>query len=208
MYGAIAQAGGAAIQGIAATLARKEMDKVFAREMQNQDRYRNESFDKWQKGTQQQGVETARDDIQQGKQRRQDAYTQINETSFGPNEKKTAQGQMSFGLSGDARAGLGGYSDWALNKMVRSIRLQDEMNKISNFSAGDASVFPSLMQDAQQSQDKLAMFGQILSGGGGAASSLGMFNQQGGAFSAPGYMKQIRGVDANQNYNANYEGQV
>ena len=179
-YGAIASAAGGVMQGIAGNLAAAEMDQVFRREMANQNKYRNQSFGTWQPAVQKQGVEQAALDLGEGKQRRLDAYQQVGQSPLGIGEQQTQRGQIAGQLQGQNRAALGAYSDWRLNDAIRKIRLQDELNKISNFSAGDASVFPGLMQDAQHSQDQLAMWGKIISSLGGAAGSMGAFNPTAG----------------------------
>ena len=181
MYQMAASAAGGIIQGIAGNLAAAKMDQVARREMENQNRYKNQSFGTWQPALQKQGVEQAGLDLGEGKQRRLDAYQQVGQSPLGIGEQQTQRGQIAGQLQGQNRAALGAYSDWRLNDAIRRIRLQDELNKISNFSAGDASVFPGLMSDAQHSQDQLAMFGKILSAAGGAAGSFGAFNPSGGA---------------------------
>jgi hypothetical protein len=208
-YGMIANAAGGAIQGIAAKMAQQKMDKVFQRELGNQERYRNQAFGFWQPAVQQQGTEQAAIDLGQGEQRRNDAYSQLQDVPLGLNEQQTQRGRINAGLMGNNRAKLGAYSDWRLNNAIRSIRLQDELNRISNFSAGDASVFPGLMQDAQHSQDNLAMWGKIISSlgsGAGAFQSYGPATGQ--AVSAPGYMGAIGGIDAGSGFGGQYGGQV
>lgn len=205
-YGMIASGAGSAIQGIAGNLAAAEMDQVARREMMNQNRYRNQSFGLWQPAVQQQGVEQAQLDLQQGRDRRMDAYNQMGQTQLGINDQTSQRGQIAGQLQGQNRAALGAYSDWKLNDMIRKIRLQDELNKISNFSAGDASVFPGLMSDAQHSQDELAMWGKIIAGLGGAASGFGAMNPTAGG--GGGGMGSIGGIDAGSGFGGQFAGQV
>lgn len=174
-YGMIASAAGGLMQNVAGNLAQDKMNRVFQREVDNQNRYRNESFGRWQQNAPMLGVEQAATDLQQGQDRRKEAYDLVDQSPLGIGEQQTGRGQIQFDLSGDNRAKLGAYSDWRLNGAIRQIRLQDELNRISNFSAGDASVLPGLMSDAQHSQDELAMWGKIIGSLGGAAGSFGAF---------------------------------
>jgi len=204
-YGMIAQGAGSVMQGIASDLAAAEMDQVARREIANQNKYRNQSFGTWQPAVEKQGVEQAAIDLGQGEQRRLDAYDRVGQSPLGINEQQTKRGQIQGGLMGQNRATLGAYSDWRLNDAIRKIRLQDELNKISNFSAGDASVFPGLMQDAQHSQDQLAMWGKIIAGLGGAAGSFGATNPTAGG---GGGMGAIGGIDAGSNFGGMFAGQA
>ncbi len=177
-YGMIASGVGSVMQNVAGNIAQEKMKQVFQREMDNQNRYRNESFGQWQQNAPLQGVEQAGVDLGQGADRRNQAYSQINQSPLGIGEQQTGRGQINFDLAGNNRANLGAYSDWKLNGAIRQIRLQDELNRISNFSAGDASVLPGLMNDAQHSQDELAMWGKIIASLGGAAGSFGASSPQ------------------------------
>lgn len=203
-----AQAAGGAMQGIAARLAQAKMASTFQNELYRQERYRNQAFDNVQQALPKQGVEQARTDLAEGADRRNQAYSEIGQTLLGLNAQPEAREQILAGLLGNNRAQLGAYSDWALANAVRQIRLQDKLNKISNFSAGDAQVFPARMQDAQHSYDQLAFWGQMLSSIGGAAGSFGAMNQAPPPTSTTGYMGRIGGIDAGSGFGGQYSGQV
>jgi hypothetical protein len=208
-YGMIASAAGSIIQNIAGNLAQQKMDKVFQRELDNQARYRNQAFGFWQPAVQQQGTEQAGIDLAQGEQRRNDLYGQMQATPLALNEQQTGRGRINAELMGNNRARLGAYSDWRLNNAIRQIRLQDELNRISNFSAGDASVFPGLMQDAQHSQDKLAMIGKIIASLGGAGGAFGAYGSAvSPSTSGTEYMGSVGGIDAGSGFGGQYSGQV
>lgn len=207
-YGMAASAAGGAIQSIAAQMAREKMANTFQNEIQRQQRYRNQAFGDLQTALPKQGVEQARQDLTEGADRRNQAYADIGQTQLGLGAQPDAREQVLAGLLGNNRAQLGAYSDWALANAVRQIRLQDKLNKISNFSAGDAQVFPARMQDAQHSYDQLAFWGQMLSSLGGAAGSFGAMNQAPPPTSTTGYMGRIGGIDAGSNFGGQYSGQV
>ncbi len=208
-YGMIAQAAGGVMQSIASQMAAEKMRSAFKGEMQRQNRYRNEAFGKWQPHAETLGSEQATKDIAQGKSDRIAAYDDVGQNRFGQYDVATNPGMLQASLQGDARASLGGYSDYALRQLVRNIRLQDQLNRISNFSQGEASVFPLKMQDAQHSADKLAMWGQIIGSLGGAGSSFAQFNQapQNPYGGNNTYVGSLGGID-DGGFGNQYEGQV
>lgn len=170
--GAGANVAGGLMQSIAASLANREMNDVFAREIQRQQRHRNEAFGTFQPAVQLRGVETARDQIGQGAEKREGFYGKVGESQFSPGgDPRTGQDKTQANLLAKQRAQLGGYSDWALNQMISNIRTQDELNRLSSFSAGDAQVFPYDMYEAQHSQDELAFWGQLIASLGSGAGS-------------------------------------
>jgi hypothetical protein len=155
-------------------MAKRAQEEEFAREIQRQQRYRNEAFGTFQPSLRGRGVETAREQIGEGAQKREDFYGKVGETQFGvgggPNERDKAL----YGLLGKGRAQLGGYSDWALNQLISNIRTQDELNRISNFAGGTAQVFPYRMEEASHAGDELAFWGSLIASlGGGAGSFIG-----------------------------------
>jgi len=171
--GAGAQLVGGIMQMIAAKQAQGEMGDALQRELRAQQVFRNQALGVFQPHLQTRGVETARTQIEEGSQKRQQEYGRVGETKFGTgqNDKGSSRGQAQMQMRGQARGQLGGYSDWQLRQMIDNIRAQDELNRISNFAGGQANIFPYKMQDAQHSADDLAaMGGLIASLGGGAAN--------------------------------------
>jgi hypothetical protein len=162
---------GGLMQSVAATMAKHAQEKEFAREIQRQQRYRNEAFNTFQPAVQKGGVETARTEISQGAEKRNNAYEQVGQSQFGVGGGLTQRDKATYGLLGNNRAQLGGYSDWALNRMIANIRTQDELNRISNFAGGTAQVFPAMMEQAGHKGDELAFWGSLISSLGGGAGS-------------------------------------
>ena len=166
-----AQLVGGIMQMIAAKRAQGEMGDALEREMRAQQDFRNQALGTFQPHLKTRGVETARTQIAEGSQKRQQEYGRIGQTQFGIGDKQGGRGQAQMQMRGQARGQLGGYSDWQLQQMIANIRAQDELNRISNFAGGQAQIFPYKMQDAQHSSDDLAaMGGLIASLGGGAAN--------------------------------------
>jgi len=203
---------GGLMQSVAATMAKHAQEKEFAREIQRQQRYRNEAFNVFQPAVQQGGVETARQEIAAGAQNRNNAYSQVGQSQFGIGGGPTARDKASYGLLGQNRAQLGGYSDWALNRMIANIRTQDELNRISNFAGGQAQVFPAMMEQAGHSGDQLAFWGALISSlGSGAGSfvpqSKPAGNIYGSAFGGQGSPPNT-GFGYPEGYGSQYGGQV
>jgi hypothetical protein len=168
-----AQLVGGIMQMIAAKQAQGEMGDELKREMRQQQGFRNQALGVFQPHLQTRGVETARTQIAEGSQKRQQEYGRVGQTKLGvgQNDGGSARGQAQLQMRGQARGQLDGYSAWQLQQMITNIRAQDELNRISNFAGGQANIFPYKMQDAQHSADDLAaMGGLVASLGGGAAN--------------------------------------
>jgi len=173
------QIAGGVIESVAASRAAQEMRDETAREIRRQTKYRNEGFSALGATIPSQGVESARESIADNTAKREGKYQDANQRKFdttgsGPSQRD----QMAIGMSGSARANLGAYSDWQLNQMIKRIRLQEKLNKISSFSGGEAQIFPSRLSDAQHSQDELGAFGAFLGAAGGAGSSYAAYAKQ------------------------------
>lgn len=169
-YGQAAQLVGGLMQSVAAGQANKAVKREVKREIGRQQRYRSQAFGEVQESLPGRGVEAAREQLAEGSKKRQDFFNQVGQTSFGQGGMDN-RSMQNYQLMGANRANLGAYNDWALNQMINNIRVQDELNKISNFSAGTASVFPARVQDAQHSWDELAFWGSLIGSIGGGSSS-------------------------------------
>jgi hypothetical protein len=199
--GAGANLVGGILQSVAASRAGQEMLQAMAREMQRQQEYRNLAFGTFQPALQGRGVETARQQIQEGADQRQGYFQQVGQSKLGVHQDSTARGRAQYKLSGQNRANLGGYSDWAIKQMIANIRAQDELNRLSSFAGGTAQVFPYRMYDAQHSQDALALVGGLISSIGGSAPAWSQFGGQAPTGSVFG-TKQM--FDAPQGFGQNF----
>jgi len=173
------QIAGGVIESIAASRAAQEMRDETAREIRRQGKYRNQGFSELGQVIPTQGVESARQSISENAGKRTEKYASANEQKFDTSGNgPTDRDKVAIGMSGAARANLGAYSDWQLNQMIKRIRLQEKLNKISSFSGGEAQIFPSRLSDAQHSQDELGAFGAFLGSVGGAGSSYAAYARQ------------------------------
>lgn len=115
--------------------------------------------------------------MQQGAGARRQAYSDIGKVPLGSGFSPMSNFNPSasdayLGLVGDARAKLGGYSDWAVQQAINNLRNQQRLNQITSFAGGQAkNVFPLQMYAAQHDQDALAAIGQAISSVGGAAGN-------------------------------------
>lgn len=202
---------------IAANKARGEMLDAMAKEMEQQQRFRNEALGVFQPHVQTLGVETARQQIGEGAQQRQQVFQDIGQTQLGIGQNQSKGGQAQYQMRGQARANLGGYSDWSLNQMIAKLRAQDELNRISNFSSGQARIFPYKMSDAQHSADDMAAIGGLIASIGGGAANIGGIYGQGASggtpyqfqpppFGAAGTGGTMGGWESG--FGSNFEGQV
>lgn len=175
--GAAAQVLGQVLQAVAANKARHKMEEAYKQEMKRQRGFRNEAFGVVEGAFPQMGVETAREQMGAGQAHRESLYEQVGQIPFSPNQPvgmgPTESDKANIGMAGQARAKLGSYTDWQLDQMINNIRTQNELNRIVNFSGGEAQVFPWRMYDAQHSADALDFAGNALSSLGGAVSGFG-----------------------------------
>ena len=182
-YGEALQAIGGVLQSVAAEQAQEKMNQAFADMLARQQRYAQQAYGTWENALPGMGVETARQQMAQGQAHREDLYNQLLNSPSSATGPAMSARDSAFGRStGQVRAKLGSYSDWELMQHINNIKTQNELNKISNFSQGWSSLLPLQLNQAQHSQDELAMFGSLISSiGGGAANYGSLF---GGAQSA------------------------
>ncbi len=177
LAGAAANVLGGIINSIAANQAKHAMQKAYKNETILQRGHRNEAFGTLMGALPSYGVETAREQMASGREHRLGDYAEVGALPFAPSQPRgfgpSGTDKANVAFAGDARANLGSYSDWQLDQMIGQIRLQDELNKINNFAAGDASVFPYKMYDAQHSADWLKFIGDLTSSIGGGAAAIG-----------------------------------
>ncbi len=173
------QIAGGVIEATAANRAAQKMREETGKEIRRQAAYRNQGFVELGKSLPGQGVESAREKINQQSEQREQKYASANEARFGVGaEGPTTRDRMAIDMAGGNRAKLGAYSDWQLDQMIKRLRLQEKLNKIGVFSEGTASIFPSRLSDAQHSQDELGAFGAFLGSVGGAGSSYAAYAKQ------------------------------
>jgi hypothetical protein len=189
--GAAANVVGGLLQSVAASMAKRAQEQEFSREIQRQQRLRNEAFGTFQPSLQTRGVETARSQIAEGAQKREAFYDKVGQTRLGLGEGPTKRDKGLYDLLGRTRANLQGYSDWALDQLISNIRTQDELNRIASFASGEAGVFPFRMEEAGHAGDELAFWGALISSLGGGASSFipqgtSTRNTRGSAFGGQG----------------------
>lgn len=176
-YGAAAQFAGAMMQAVAANQEQRSMFNEYQDELQRQGVLGAEAMgQQWDPGVRQWG--NAQQDLGAATQRREGVYNNLNQRSLVANQAgPDAKAQAILGQNAGARAKLDSYGDWMNQQGLNMQHTQQGLDKISNFSRGDASVFPYRMWNAQHSQDELSFWGQLIQSAGGGASS---FGQQGG----------------------------
>lgn len=191
-----AQAAGGVIQSVAANMAAKAMRDETAREIRRQTKYRNQAFGVVQDALPTQGAEEAKRSLAANQQNREAKYESAGQANFGQGSNgPTARDQVAIDLAGSARARLGAYSDWQLEQMIKRLRTQERLNKISSFSEGTAQMFGSRLSDAQHSADELGAFGAFLSSAAGAGSNMAAYGGR-----SQGEVQSAQGVKGGYDY--------
>ena len=199
-YGMILQALGSGIQAAAAAEAQRKMNETFQNALAQQQRYSQQSFGTLEGALPGMGVENARAQMAQGQSQREGLYNQLMGSATSATGPQMSARDTAFGQSsGAVRAKLGSYSDWELMQHLNNIRTQNELNKISNFSQGSASLLPLNLQDAQHSQDELALFGSMLGSLGGSIGNYGSSAPQ--TYNLNGMINNGYGVSSGYDYN-------
>lgn len=174
MGGAGAGAGivGGFMQSVASTMESQAMFQAFQAELARQHGYDSQAYGAFLGSLPGQSAETAQQQIGAGQEQREKDYSQLQSMPLvagGPSMSSTDAAALN--LSDASRAKVGGYGDWKVNQTINNIKTQDQLNKISNFAGGTASVFPYKMYAAQHSQDELDMWGKAISSIGGGSFS-------------------------------------
>lgn len=102
------------------------------------------------------GAETANQQIQQGAQNRMSTYNNLLSNPLVQGLPTSAYGQADqakLQAFANPQAVLGGYSDWALDQLISRIRMQQQLDKITNFAKGNASLLPFNLNAAQHAGD-------------------------------------------------------
>lgn len=167
---------GTELQGWAALLDKWAMQDAYQKQAQLQGQYRQQATQAFNTGLAGMGSDQAAKDLSVGAQNRQSQYAQANATPLSVQGSPlsgllNARVQAAAQLSGGQRATLGSYGDWLQNQYMRNQNTNRQLNQISNFAGGSASVFPLQMYAAQHSMDDLAAVGQAISSLGGAAGN-------------------------------------
>lgn len=173
-YGAIANFAGNIMQSIAASQEAKAMAKEFGKELKRQRGYQTEALGLFNPALGKQGVEQAKLDMSAAQAGRQQDYAQTQNipVSVGGAYAPTARDQASAQMTGGLRATNASYGDWMRMQKIRQDRLQEGLNRVSNFSQGTQQVYPYRLYDAQHSMDELAFWGQLISSLGGGSMNL------------------------------------
>lgn len=204
-YGAIAQVAGGVMQAIAARIAQEKMLKEYKKERERQKAYAGEATGVFQERLGSADVDTARSQMEEGRTARLADFAGVARNNLAPtlNLQMTPQDRAAFDVSTRSRAKFGSYSDWAMKQAIQDIRTQQELNRITSFAGGTASVFPYREYAAQHSQDWLATMGALLSSVGGSAPA---FANMYGSPSTAGWQQQQD--NARMNAPSFYEGDV
>lgn len=172
--GAAAGVVGGFMQSVAATMESQAMFQAFQAELARQHGYNDQAYGAFLGSLPGQSAESANDQITQGQDQRMQSYGQLQATPLvagGSANSLGANDAAALNLSDASRSRVGGYGDWKVDQTISNIKTQDQLNKISNFAAGTASVFPYQMYAAQHSQDELDMWGKAISSIGGGSFS-------------------------------------
>ena len=160
---------GTELQGWANKLAAQEMGQQFSQEQVRQRKYANEARGAWTPSVEFQGRENFDKMLGESAASRRDLYSDVAERPFSFEGGPSATDRASHDMKSLFRSNLLGYGDVSLENSMNRLRTQQELDRISNFAGGTASVFPYRMYEAQHKYDWLAAIGSAISslGGGG-----------------------------------------
>ena len=169
---------GGIMQSIAASMENQAMQHAFNQEMRQQLGFSGQEFGQFMGDLPNQGRGAADTAIDQGAQKNQQMYGQVNNMPLlaggGDASPYASTDNAALQQAGSARARIGGLSDWQLGRMIDDLKTKDAINRINFRSQGLAQLFPYKMYNAQHSQDELNFWGKTISsiGNGGTGGNL------------------------------------
>jgi len=163
---------GGELQGWAAILAAKEMNKQFNKEMKRQRGFQSEGMKEFYGYAPRLSRETTEGELTKGKGEREQLYSSLEAVPVRGFEGSDADSQRAA-LMGSERAANNAYGDWQAQQGIDAARYQQNVNRIIDKAGGSARVFPYAMNAAQHSWDQLAAVGQAISSIGGGAANYG-----------------------------------
>lgn len=182
---------------MAASASEKDaMNKKTEAEVLRQQGYQKKSTGEFQQSLAKSGAETAQKQIDTGAAQRLAEMQKIQSVPVGgaspldlsaPNTVQAGQAAAQLGQQAQAKAKLGGYSDFDLQQWIKNLRAQQQIGMYGQFAKQSAQVLPYELQAAATSAETERGIGTGLSalgslvGVGGAAGALG-----GGASAASG----------------------
>jgi len=171
---------GGAIKAAAAAMAQQKAFEEFQAEQARQTGYANEAGGQWRTSLQGATADTARQQMEAGRQQRLMNFANVAQVQLQPggSHAMTMQDNAKLGAMSKSRARLGSYSDWALEQTLRDIKTQQELNRITSFAGGTAGVFPYKEDAALHAYDWLALIGNSIQQVGGAGGdTMDYFNR-------------------------------
>lgn len=190
LAGLAASAAGTGVSMSAQAAARDEANRKTQQELQRQRGFQQQGKQQFAASLGKSGSDVAQKQIDTGTQQHLAEYqkaqalptaisqpTQLDQ----PSQNLHQQAESAYvGQQGQARAQLGGYSEWDLQQWIKNLRAQQQLGQVQNFARGSQNVLPYELEQAQHSQDTMQGIGTGLSAlgalGGGVSGIWGAAN--------------------------------
>lgn len=148
---------GSSIGGLIGNIqAGNAVDAATRNAMGKQNQAISQGYQTWLPWLATTGVDTANRQIAEGAAHRMGTYNNLlsNPLVQGlPTSSYQNVDMAKLNAFAQPQANLGGYSDWALDQLISQIRAKQELDKISNFARGNASLTPFTLNAAQHAGD-------------------------------------------------------
>jgi hypothetical protein len=176
-------AAGTGLQMDAASNVRDQENKATSAELLRQKGYQKQATGEFEKSLAQSGPEVAQGQIDTGAANRLAEMNKVAAVPLNtgspldlgtPNPVQSAQSAALLSQQAQAKAKLGGYSDYDLAQWIKNLRAQQQLGMYSQFARQSQQVLPYELQDAARS-------GATESSVGGLVSQLGMLAGLAGA---------------------------
>lgn len=173
---------GGELQGWAAVLERNAMFDRFKQQQAQQQEFRQRGENLFNTFTQNQGADFAKTDLKKSAADRANQYADVlgvpMAISLPYQESRSPKRDVAWAnMRAGQRATIGSYGDWALHRTLNDIQNREAIRMLTDQAAGQASLFPYQMYQAQHSQDTLAMIGAAISSIGGGAANYAQYAQ-------------------------------
>lgn len=180
---ALASAAGAGTSMAAQAAARDKANQDVNRELQRQKGFQQHGKETFVTSLGKSGSDVAKQQIDTGAQQHLAEYQKAQALPSAisqpgqleaPSQNVHQQAENTYvNQQGQARAQLGGLTDWQTQQWIKNLRAQQQLAQNSNFAHGSQNVLPFELEQAAHSQDTMAGIGTGLSALGALGGGIG-----------------------------------
>lgn len=182
----LAALAGTGLQVAGNAQAQRAAESATAAEVARQRRLQQEAQAAAWASQQQSTPQAVKGTIKRGQDQAAQSYSKIEQIPLSANQAQQpvqqnatavndTRKQADTSRSNTARANVMGYNEWDLQRQIKNLLANSQLNMINNFSQGSQNVLGSELQSAAHAGDSLSGIGQIVGTLGALGSMANMF---------------------------------